>query len=717
MPLQTDLKNTTSYDGDAIQAGINIGSTNNKPQASMNGIGYGTDSDSDSSITKGGVSGYNDKEGLFTTENREALAGKLENSFDSETVNEELGAQTEITQAFDQERRKFKTDINAKEKKLRDEAEEQGQLGNTVARDTLLQQADKVQNKGLLFDAISGAIYGPNSNGAAGYAAKAASPFVSNQIGQYYKELADEQGGNLTGSQQAGHLLAHGILGAATSYNTGNDALTGGLSAGAGEAAAPVISNFLYSTADPSKLTAEQKDTISSITSALGAGIGATTGNVTDAVNAAETSKVAVEDNSLKNKDVKTLKQRINAAKRKYTGGKLDSEMRNIRELMGAMVAANWKEIETCQKNPTAACLKQIKLDYGNVDFKSLEDAYREYQGTPEVIRGYEQRNNSIVSCNGSRPTDCVYTDQFQKNLTGAAYELIGAGAVRKVIAGKAPNKTANKANNTCSFRGDMLVKTITGYRPISEVQIGNMVLSKNEMTGKLSYQSVSNQYNNAYSATVYITIKDSNGNTQTIVSNKIHPFFAQVDTSAQRPESSEGHNYQGNIDNAQWIDASNLKAGYQLLSEDGQWQVVQSVTQTEEPLSAYNLTVDNDHTYFVTGSDSTYGVWVHNDCWSSLPDGATYNGKTTPDGRKIVTFVDANGKRVTAYKGTDGRWYDPKVYSPTSPPPKNVTAKPPPKDPNAAKSFPNRAGDRAAKGSVYYEKTKEATEAAKVDA
>ncbi|MGA4440942.1 hypothetical protein [Psychrobacter pocilloporae] len=99
----TNLENTTSYDGDAIQAGISIGSTNNKPQASMNGIGYGTDSDSDSSITKGGVSGYNDPQGIFTTDNREALAGKLENNFDASRVNEELGAQTQITQEFGKE--------------------------------------------------------------------------------------------------------------------------------------------------------------------------------------------------------------------------------------------------------------------------------------------------------------------------------------------------------------------------------------------------------------------------------------------------------------------------------------------------------------------------------------------------------------------------------------------------------------------------------------
>ncbi|WP_188004107.1 hemagglutinin repeat-containing protein [Psychrobacter sp. ANT_H59] len=99
----TDLKNTTSYDGDAISIGLSVGKTTGKPQATMNGLGYGTDGDSDSSITKGGVSGYNDKEGLFTTDNREALAGQLDDVFDAEKVNEELGAQTQITKDFGKE--------------------------------------------------------------------------------------------------------------------------------------------------------------------------------------------------------------------------------------------------------------------------------------------------------------------------------------------------------------------------------------------------------------------------------------------------------------------------------------------------------------------------------------------------------------------------------------------------------------------------------------
>jgi len=53
----------------------------------------------------------------------------------------------------------------------------------------------------------------------------------------------------------------------------------------------------VYKVDDPSELTAEQKNTISNITTLAGVAIGSTTGEVTDAVNVGETAKVAVEDN------------------------------------------------------------------------------------------------------------------------------------------------------------------------------------------------------------------------------------------------------------------------------------------------------------------------------------------------------------------------------------------------------------------------------------
>ena len=375
-----DIQNTSSYEGDAISVGVSLGNTDGKPQANMNGIGYGADSDSNSSITKGGVSGYNDEDRIFTTENRDALAGKLDDVFDAEKVNEELGAQTQITQAFDQERRKIKTEINTKEKKLRDEAEAQGQLGNTVARDTLLQQADKVQNQGLLFDAISGAIYGPNSNGATGYAAKAASPFVANQIGTYFKanEVVNNiDGGDRSEQGSAAHILAHGILGAAVSYATGNNAVTGGISSGAGEATAPVLSKFLYGSSDPTKLTAEQKDTLSAITSAVGLTIGATTGSASDAANAAETSKVAVEDNyyyaDLKNINKASKKQveRIYNLQKSSFEGKCRSAGGDCNDVIDKML--NFVE------NP------YVKKNYGNLRGQTLA----KLKSNPELIITY----------------------------------------------------------------------------------------------------------------------------------------------------------------------------------------------------------------------------------------------------------------------------------------------------------------------------------------
>ncbi|WP_298971556.1 hypothetical protein [uncultured Psychrobacter sp.] len=97
-----DIENTTSYDGDAIQVGVSLGNTTGKPQTTMNGLGYGTDGDSDSSMTRAGITGIAGSQDI-TTDNRAEYAGILENNFDAGQVNEELGAQTQITQEFGKE--------------------------------------------------------------------------------------------------------------------------------------------------------------------------------------------------------------------------------------------------------------------------------------------------------------------------------------------------------------------------------------------------------------------------------------------------------------------------------------------------------------------------------------------------------------------------------------------------------------------------------------
>ena len=139
----TDIENTTSYKGDAISIRLSAGKER-KP--SMSGLGYGSDGDSDSSTTKAGITGIAGNSGI-TTDNRAEYAGALVNAFDAERVNEELGAQTQITQAFDQERRKIKTQLNEDEKSYRDAAKEALENGDRESWEAYSQEADKIQQK------------------------------------------------------------------------------------------------------------------------------------------------------------------------------------------------------------------------------------------------------------------------------------------------------------------------------------------------------------------------------------------------------------------------------------------------------------------------------------------------------------------------------------------------------------------------------------------
>ena len=64
-----------------------------------------------------------------------------------------------------------------------------------------------------------------------------------------------------------------------------------------------------------------------------------------------------------------------------------------------------------------------------------------------------------------------------------------------------------------------------------------------------------------------------------------------------------------------EWKAASNLKAGDELLSEDGKKVKVSEVKveKLAEEITVYNLELDEVHTYYVAG-----GVLVHNGCGTS---------------------------------------------------------------------------------------------------
>ncbi|WP_158078948.1 VENN motif pre-toxin domain-containing protein [Moraxella caviae] len=272
----------------------------------MMGIGYGTidpvnqTSTTHSAITdQAGLSHIN-TESFKQEEVQHELNQIIANDFDKEQAVKELNAQVTITQAFDAERRAIRSEYAKKAEGYRKQAEELPQ--GSQERTRLEAEAKQIDDNLRLFDGITSALYAPNPNGIIGDVARAASPELAYQIGQYFKNnktLNQLDNGNRPEEQSVNHLLAHAILGAAVSYATGNNPTTGALSGASSEVAAPALADYLYGTKDPELLTQDQKDAITSILNLATVATAYTTtgGNVTDTVNAVEVGKVGVENN------------------------------------------------------------------------------------------------------------------------------------------------------------------------------------------------------------------------------------------------------------------------------------------------------------------------------------------------------------------------------------------------------------------------------------
>ena len=103
-----------------------------------------------------------------------------------------------------------------------------------------------------------------------------------------------------------------------------------------------------------------------------------------------------------------------------------------------------------------------------------------------------------------------------------------------------------------------------------------------------------------------------------------------------------------------EWKAASNLKAGDELLSEDGNKVKVSEVKveKLAEEITVYNLELDEVHTYYVAG-----GVLVHNGCGkSNASDSGIDSRYYNPDGSPIWPpnrGFDGNPTQITLESGT----------------------------------------------------------------
>ena len=137
--------------------------------------------------------------------------------------------------------------------------------------------------------------------------------------------------------------------------------------------------------------------------------------------------------------------------------------------------------------------------------------------------------------------------------------------------------------------------QTKDSIKPIEAIQVGDLVLSRDETTGDTTWKPVVQLFHNQDKAILRVTFHNAHGGTETLGVTAEHPFH---------------------VDGKGWVQAGQLQIGDVLSSwKAGETQTVQAITHDSQHHDTYNFEVADYHTYFV-GND---GVWVHNSCYDDL--------------------------------------------------------------------------------------------------
>ena len=512
------------------------------------GMGYGKDSDSQSSTTKSGINTQNitikdEAEQLkrtgktvqeeiaaikteITTESAQSQSGKLENRFNKDDVQKELDFQREVTEKFGPNvaeagsllANKFGEEAKAKrheaaialEEAEKTKAENNNEINQALvkqARDnfeTASREAKEWETGGsqrLVIDSalnvISTALAG---RPAAEVVASGLSPTVNNQI----KKATTDAKGNVN---TALNLTAHALWGAVEAYAGNRNVAAGAAGAAGGEAAAHFLSSTLYDKS-PEKLSEEEKRTVSSL-SQVAAGIagGSLSDSSDGAIIAAKTAKDAVENNDLSIRDnERVAKLEENLDKRGYL---YPAELEEAKKLLNKSDLVDFL-LSKAQKNKgnlhpelkkyLDTYLSEIAWDIVHTEarngvritheeaMKRLYDADLSKQMKPH----YPSLVNAIEK-------DKVLNDNWSRKLEKSNLEAIalfgGPGAGTALVKGvtMVENVAVNVVKNTAINVGDKaFVAAVKAENKLNKtLPVVNDALNKAYVNGQLTYADI----------------------------------------------------------------------------------------------------------------------------------------------------------------------------------------------------------------------------------
>ena len=146
----------------------------------------------------------------------------------------------------------------------------------------------------------------------------------------------------------------------------------------------------------------------------------------------------------------------------------------------------------------------------------------------------------------------------------------------------------------TCCFVAGTLVMTDRGLRPIEEIEVGDLVLSRDDETGETAYKPVTELIRRHDREIWELTLQ--------VVGENGEITTTKFETTDDHPwRTVEG----------EWLATGELVGGMQILRATGEAATVESVVHTHRTARTFNLEVADFHSYFV----GEVGVWVHNAC------------------------------------------------------------------------------------------------------
>ena len=197
--------------------------------------------------------------------------------------------------------------------------------------------------------------------------------------------------------------------------------------------------------------------------------------------------------------------------------------------------------------------------------------------------------------------------------LAGAAAEAVGAAGEIGAAAGEAgeaadaADAAGAAAKSACFVAGTPVRMADGSEQPIENVQVGDLVESRNPATGALSAEPVTRAIVKHSDAIVSLTVvSEDGGRSATIDCTPEHPFY---------------------VPGTGFVSAGSLAVGTEVTALDSSILVVvgSQLAESAHGATVYNLEVQDDHTYFVGGIGG--GVWVHNDC-TDIAEGLRTAGK-----------------------------------------------------------------------------------------